>query len=85
VKTQGGFEVDFLARYPSGEMDLIQVCTDAGDPDTARRELRALVEAGRLFPQARKYLLTLTMDGIPHETPADVSAQPAYVWMLMPL
>ncbi len=85
VKTPGGFEVDFLARYPSGEMDLIQVCTDAGDPNTSQRELRALVEAGRLFPQAHKYLLTLTMDGIPNETPSDVSAQPAYVWMLMPL
>ena len=85
VKTQKGFEVDFLARYPTGEMDLIQVCTDARNPDTSQRELRALVEAGNLFPKARKVLLTLTMDGIPRETPPDVSAQPAYVWMLMPL
>lgn len=83
VKTPGGFEVDFLARYPSGEMDLIQVCTDVRDPETSRRELRALLEAGRLFPQADKYLLTLTMDGIPRESPPEVMAQPAYVWLLM--
>lgn len=84
VKTPGGFEVDFLARYPSGEMELIQVCADAGDPETTRRELRSLVEAGSLFPKARKVLLTLTMDGMPPETPNGVAAQPAYVWMLMP-
>ncbi len=85
VKTPGGYEVDFLARYPSGEINLIQVCADAGDANTSRRELRALVEAGNLFPKARKFLLTLTMDGMPRETPLDVSAQPAYVWMLMGL
>jgi uncharacterized protein len=84
VKTPGGFEVDFLARYPSGEMELIQVCADAGDPETTRRELRSLVEAGSLFPKARKVLLTLTMDGMPPETPTGVAAQTAYVWMLMP-
>jgi len=84
VKTQGGFEVDFLARYPSGDMDLIQVCADAGDPNTSQRELRALVEAGNLFPTARKVLLTLTMEGMPREAPPHVSVQPSYVWMLMP-
>ena len=84
VKTPQGLEVDFLARYPSGEVELIQVCAEAGAPDTAERELRALIEAGRQFPQARKRLLTLTRDGLPHETPADVQAQPAYVWLLMP-
>jgi hypothetical protein len=84
VKTPEGFEVDFLARYPSGDMDLIQVCAEASAPDTAERELRALVEAGRRFPQARKRLLTLTREGLPRESPTDVLAQPAYVWLLMP-
>ncbi len=84
VKTPQGLEVDFLARYPSGEVDLIQVCAEAGAPDTAERELRALIEAGRQFPHARKRLLTLTRDGLPYETPADVQAHPAYVWLLMP-
>jgi uncharacterized protein len=26
VRTKGGFEVDFLARYSDGQEDLIQVC-----------------------------------------------------------
>ena len=84
VKTSQGFEVDFLARYPSGETDLIQVCADAGAPDTAMRELRALEEAGHRFPEARKRLLTLTQDGLPPDFPADVTVQPAYVWLLTP-
>jgi len=84
VKTPEGFEVDFLARYPSGDMDLIQVCAEASAPDTAERELRALIEAGGRFPQARKRLLTLTRDGLPRESPTDVLAQPAYVWLLTP-
>jgi uncharacterized protein len=83
VKTPQSHEVDFLARHPSGEVDLIQVCAEAGAPDTVERELRALMEAGRLFPRARKRLLTLTQDGLPREVPADVLAQPAYVWLLM--
>jgi len=33
VKTPKGFEVDFLARYPSGDVDLIQVCAEAVAPD----------------------------------------------------
>ncbi len=82
VRTPGGFEVDFLARGADGEAELIQVCADASDPATAERELRALHEAGALFPQARKRLLTLTRDGLPAEAPAEVAAQPAYEWLL---
>ena len=82
VKTSQGFEVDFLARYPSGETDLIQVCADATASETAERELRALTAAGERFPEARKMLLTLTRDGLPAHTPDDVIVQPAYVWLL---
>ncbi len=82
VRTRSNYEVDFLARDPHGKADLIQVCADASDPVTAKRELRALVEAGKQHPNARKRLLTLTRDGAPGETPSDVLAQPAYEWML---
>jgi predicted AAA+ superfamily ATPase len=82
VKTSRGFEVDFLARHPSGEEELIQVCADAGVAGTADREFRALVEAGRQFPGARKRLLTMTRESLPREVPADITVEPAYVWML---
>lgn len=35
VKTASGFEVDFLARYPDGTEELIQVCASIDDPDSA--------------------------------------------------
>jgi len=82
VRTPGGFEVDFLARGPGGEVELIQVCADAGDPATAAREMRALVDAGALLPDATCRLLTATSDGMPAEVPSRVIAQPAYEWML---
>jgi hypothetical protein len=76
--------VDFLARHPSGQTELIHVCADAGAPDTPERELRSLMEAGRMFPRAQKRILTLIQDGLPRKVPADVVAQPAYVWALKP-
>jgi hypothetical protein len=77
----GCFEVDFQARFPSGEENLIQVCADAG-AHTVERELRALEEAGRQSPRTRKILLTLTRDGLPSRIPDDVAALPAYVRLL---
>ena len=77
-----GYEVDFLARGADGRRELIQVCADASDPDTAARELRALAAAAAEFPDATPRLLTLTRDGIPDELPEGVTAQPAYVWAL---
>lgn len=82
VRTPAGHEVDFLARYPDGGLDLIQVCVDAADPQTAQRELRALAEAGELNPEADRLLLTMTRDGAPAEAPPEVTVRPAYEWML---
>lgn len=82
VRTAGGFEVDFLARSQAGDLELIQVCADAGDAVTAARELRALTEAGECHATARKRLLTLTRDGLPGEVPPGVIAQPVYEWLL---
>ena len=84
LRTPEGYEVDFLARAEDGGMELIQVCADLSDPATAARELRALAAGGALFPTARKRLLTLTRDGLPAETPADVEAQSACEWLLAP-
>lgn len=82
VRTAEGFEVDFLARFPGGGAELIQVAADAADGDTAEREIRALEAAGSTHRKAVRRLLTLTRDGLPPEVPADVVAQPAYEWLL---
>ena len=49
---------------------------------TAARECRALAAAGRLFPRARKRLLTATRDGLPAEPPAGTETQNAGEWLL---
>lgn len=82
VRTADGYEVDFLARAPDGGELLIQVCADASDEETARCELRALREASRRWPKARRWLLTLTHDRMPPNLPEDVMCVPAYQWLL---
>ena len=82
VRTPEGYEVDFLSRDATGEMELIQVCADLSDPATAERECRALTAAGKRFPRARKRLLTLTQDAFPAESPAGTEVLTAWEWLL---
>ena len=82
VRTPNGYEVDFLARSAGGTDELIQVCSDAADPETAHREIRGLIDAATRHPQANRRLLTLTRDGIPDNLPDNVIAQPIYEWLL---
>jgi hypothetical protein len=58
------------------------VCADLSEPETAAREFHALEEAGRIFPTARRLLLTLSADMPPFEVTAGVSVEPAYAWIL---
>lgn len=84
VRTPEGHEVDFLARFPDGEEELIQVCAEASDPATAKRELRALEGARELHPRAAQRLLTLNREVAPPSAPDAVIVQPTYEWMLSP-
>jgi hypothetical protein len=45
LRTSDGFEVDFHARFPDGQRELIQVCAELSDGATCHRELRALQQA----------------------------------------
>lgn len=82
VRTRQGYEVDFLARSPTGAADLIQVCSDMSDPGTSSRELRALNAAAALVPGARLLVLTLTRDRFPSEVPPGIQVQAAYEWAI---
>lgn len=82
VKTAGGFEVDFLARYLAGGEDLIQVCADPSAPETLAREVRGLEEAAEVHPRARRRLLVLDRDSVPRETPPGIEMQPVSDWLL---
>ena len=82
IRTPQGREVDFLARSPSGEVHLIQVCADATNADVLDREVRALEEAGELYPNASRHILALTRDALPATVPTGMSARTVYEWML---
>jgi predicted AAA+ superfamily ATPase len=82
VKTEGGFEVDFLARHPAGGEELVQVCADPTDEKTLARELRALAAAGKEHPRAARRLLVLDRDAVPRAAASGVQIQPAYEWLL---
>ena len=82
VRTPSGCEVEFLARDAQGNEELIQVCSDASDPESASRELRALQEAAEQHPHAQQRLLALSGDRAPDQAPAAVIVQPADEWML---
>ena len=82
VRTPEGYEVDFLARHADGTAELIQVCADASDPSTARRELRALADAAEAHPDASATLLAMRRAGLPRDLPAVVRACAAYEWIL---
>ena len=52
-----GYEVDFIAQDIQGKYEMIQVVWNKNDPDTLKRETRALAEAqqelgfpGKLLP-----------------------------------
>lgn len=82
VRTQGGFEVDFHARFANGKEELIQVCADPGSPGALQREWRALEDAGKEFRGAKKRLLVLTFDQLPAATQRGVEVRPVYEWLL---
>jgi predicted AAA+ superfamily ATPase len=59
LRTPSGYEVDFATLTPEGETQLIQVCTDLTDTATHAREVRALLEAAHIVPQASLHIITL--------------------------
>ena len=81
VRTQGGFEVDFLVRHPSGRQDLIQVCADLAHPATRERETRALLDAAREHPKASLHVISLEPQ-VAHPLPRGITTHPASAWLM---
>ena len=82
VKTAEGLEVDFLARHPAADEELVQVCADPSAPETLSRELRALSEAAKDHPRAIRRLLVLDRDAVARVRAPGVAVRPAYEWLL---
>ena len=84
VKTANSHEVDFLSREPDGRQCLIQVCENVDDPDSLRREVRALVEAAQ-DSGCRNLLLLTGASRMPFpEVPEPIKILPVWQWMLAP-
>lgn len=81
VCTRSGFEVDFLARYPNGDHELIQVCATLDDPDTRAREIRALQDAAHDYPGAQLLLISLDKPAVV-DAPGEISVLGAGDWLL---
>lgn len=57
-KTKSQKEVDFIVTTPTGDYQLFQVCLEMSDEDTRKRELSALVEAGKEMGLIEGYVIT---------------------------
>lgn len=82
VKTSEGFEVDFLAHYPDGRQELLQVCAGAADAATWQRETRALDAARDDHPRAERTIVvldTITARSLSHPK---TRVLPAHQWLL---
>ncbi|MCB9537052.1 MAG: ATP-binding protein [Myxococcales bacterium] len=82
LTTESGYEVDFMARHLDGRTAMVQVCARLDEPETRRRELRALEEALTTHAVDEAAVVTL------HETETltlsghDVRVWPAWRWLL---
>ncbi len=81
VRTREGFEVDFLARFPDGAEELIQVCTDLDSAGTRDREVRGLLAAQGEHPRATLHLVALAAARMP-PLPHDIRLHSAAEWLL---
>jgi len=83
VRTARGFEVDFLAHYPDGKLELIQVSADADVAEVREREVRALLEAASEYPRASLHLVVLSAEAV-RGVPENVRLHAAADWLLVP-
>ena len=81
MRTQDGFEVDFLATPITARPVLIQVCADVSDAGTRAREFRSLAGAMAGHRNVPGLLLTAGTTGVSHaqaEAPKGVTVRPAW-------
>lgn len=81
VRTAGGLEVDFLARYPGGREELIQVCADLSASQTRAREVEVLLEAAQAHRKAALHLITLDAP-VRVDLPPEIELHDAATWLL---
>ena len=81
VRNATGSEVDFIARFPDGRRELIQVCADMEAKGVRDRELRGLTDAIISYRNATAHLVVLRPDR-PEGLPNSVHWHAASDWLL---
>ena len=80
--TGSGFEVDFIAQYLDGSVEVIQVSSDLSDPSTRQREYRALSDLGSTWPNARFLLINLSDEYTFDAGNLTINITPVWKWLL---
>jgi predicted AAA+ superfamily ATPase len=81
VRTPSGYEVDFLARYPGGSQELIQVCASLGEAVVREREIRGLLDAADEHPKAKLLMLSLSNESL-RNIPDRIAVYSVVSWLL---
>lgn len=81
-RTPQGNEIDFHAIGPEGDVQLVQVCANASDPDTFMREIRPLVEARQMLPHSKTILILLDPPPTHSSVPEGIEVVAAVPWFL---
>lgn len=82
VRTESGWEVDFLAQQPGARSLLLQVSLDTSADETWEREVRASAEGAAAHPEAEACILTLDPTPPRHDLPAGTTWRPVSRWLL---
>jgi len=82
LNTASGYEVDFVAEFPDGAVQVIQVSADISNPATRERECRALAEVGLDFSDAQHLLVNVSEEATVHLDNITVDVIPAWKWLL---
>lgn len=80
-RTDSGKEIDFMLRNGHTTTDLIQVCLNMSAEETREREVSALLQALKIFPEARLQVVTANEAGtIKIDQRTSVRLVPAHVF-----
>jgi uncharacterized protein len=80
-RTEAGKEIDFLIREGHQTTDLVQVCLNMSAQETREREVSALVQAKKTFPEANLKIITANEAGsIKLDNKTEIRLLPAHVF-----
>ena len=83
LNTRSGFEIDFIAEYPDGSVEAIQVSADISDPKTRERELRPFFEINKILPDAKCTLINLSEENIIETDNIKINVIPAWKFLYL--